>query len=65
MSVSVLSAENGTLSPSLTSIGYNLVMGLLVIPVEVRILAVRTSLSLPTSNSSTTAIFQVALGLSS
>ena len=61
--ISVPSDSSGS-SASLTSIGYNFVIGLLVIPVEVRMLTAHTSPSLPTINSSITANLQHALGMS-
>ena len=53
-----------TSSASLSSMGYNLVMGLLVVPFKVRIVAAHISPSPPTIKSSMTAIFHVALAVS-
>ena len=65
VTVGLFSTPSFFSSVSFSSMGYNLVIGLVVIPFAVRMVAARTRLSLPTIKSSTMAIFQVVRGVSS
>ena len=65
VAVRLFSTPSSFSSVALSSNGYSLVIGLVVFPLAVRITAARISPSLPAIKSVTTAILQVARGVSS